>query len=181
MFRCFGDVDPVYYPYHDEEWGRELHGDNELFERLVLEGFQSGLSWLTILKRRPAFRAAFYDFDIDKVAAFDEQDVERLMSDAGIIRNRRKIEAAVQNAQAARALRESGKSLDGIIWGHAPAEHKRPTSWDDVPTETEESRLLAKALKSYGFVFVGPTTMYALMQAIGMVNDHLIECAFANL
>jgi len=180
VFRCFGEVDPVYHEYHDEEWGKALHGDDALFERLVLEGFQSGLSWVTILKKRPAFRQAFHDFSIERVAEYDESDVARLMQNEGIIRNRRKVEAAITNAKAARALHEKGLTLDDLIWSHVPASHVRPKSWDEVPTESEESRNLAKSLKSHGFVFVGPTTMYALMQAIGMVNDHLEGCSYAS-
>lgn len=179
--RCFGDGDPLYARYHDEEWGRELHGDAELFERIVLEGFQSGLSWLTILRKREAFRQAFAGFDPAVVAAFDEADVERLMTDARIVRNRRKIEAAITNARAIVALQAAGGSLDAVVWGHAPAARaERFASPEHVPSSTPESVALAKELKSLGFVFVGPTTMYALMQACGLVDDHVATCPVAQ-
>ncbi len=175
--RCFGDGDALYERYHDEEWGREVRGDAALFERLVLEGFQSGLSWLTILRKREAFRQAFEDFEPAVVAAFDEGDLERLMNDAGIVRNRRKIEAAITNAQAVVALWEAGKTLDEVVWGRQPpARTRAPATLDEVPGATVESAALAKELKSLGFVFVGPTTMYALMQACGLVDDHLATC-----
>ena len=175
--RCFGDGDPLYSRYHDEEWGREVHGDAELFERIVLEGFQSGLSWLTILRKREAFREAFAGFDPAAVAAFGEEDIERLMADARIVRNRRKIEAAVTNARAIVALQAAGGSLDEVVWRHAPAPRdSRFPSLADVPGSTPESIALAKELKSLGFVFVGPTTMYALMQACGLVDDHVATC-----
>lgn len=179
--RCFGDGDPLYSRYHDEEWGREVHGDAELFERIVLEGFQSGLSWLTILRKREAFRQAFAGFDPAAVAAFDEADVERLMKDARIVRNRRKIEAAITNARAIVALQAAGGSLDAVVWGHAPdARARRFAALGDVPGSTPESVALAKELKSLGFVFVGPTTMYALMQACGLVDDHVATCPVAQ-
>ena len=175
--RCFGDGDPLYSHYHDEEWGREVHGDAELFERIVLEGFQSGLSWLTILRKREAFREAFAGFDPAAVARFGEADIERLMADARIVRNRRKIEAAVTNARAIVALHAAGGSLDEVVWGHAPpARAERFATGSDVPGSTAESVALAKELKSLGFVFVGPTTMYALMQACGLVDDHVATC-----
>lgn len=177
LVRCFGDGDPLYAEYHDQEWGREVHGDAALLERMVLEGFQSGLSWLTILRKREGFREAFAGFDPGAVAGFDEEDVERLMGDAGIVRNRRKIEAAITNARATLALQESGRSLDAVVWGHRPGEARpRPQAWEDVPAQTVESAALAKELKSLGFAFVGPTTMYALMQACGLVDDHIAGC-----
>lgn len=177
--RCFGDVHPLYHDYHDFEWGAELHGDDALFEQIVLEGFQSGLSWLTILKKRPAFREAFSNFSIEKVAQYTDEDIERLMNDGGIIRNRRKIEAAITNAKAALALQKVGESLDALIWSHQPSKTsvKIPKDWSEVPAQTPESVALAKHLKEKGFVFVGPTTMYALMQSTGMVNDHLADCS----
>lgn len=175
--RCFSDVDPIYHAYHDEEWGRPLHGDNALFEQITLEGFQSGLSWLTILKKRAAFRQAFDNFSPAKIARYTDADVARLMNDAGIIRNKRKIEAAITNARATVALQQTGKTLDALIWSHQPSKTpEAPRSWADVPAYTQESTALAKALKQHGFVFVGPTTMYAMMQSIGMVNDHLNYC-----
>lgn len=177
MIRCFGTGDVDYEAYHDHEWGHEVRGDAPMLERMVLEGFQSGLSWATILRKRENFRAAFAGFDPDAVAGFSEDDVERLMADAGIVRNRRKIEAAITNAQATVALRERGGSLSDLVWSHAPAPRDEPpASWEDVPAVTEESKALAKELKSEGFVFVGPTTMYALMQAVGMVDDHIAGC-----
>jgi DNA-3-methyladenine glycosylase I len=170
---------PDYLGYHDNEWGRPLHGEAELFERLTLEGFQSGLSWLTILRKRENFRRAFEGFDIEKVAAYRAADVGRLLGDAGIVRNRRKIEAAVANARAAREMHANGETLDELIWGFAP--HRpppAPESLDDLEPTTPESKALAKELKRRGFVFVGPTTVYATMEAIGVVNDHLAGCAF---
>ncbi|MFI1911699.1 DNA-3-methyladenine glycosylase I [Nocardia sp. NPDC020380] len=163
----------LYRDYHDSEWGRPLHGDDALFERMCLEAFQSGLAWITILRKRPAFRAAFDGFVIEKVAAYDERDAERLMADAGIVRNRAKIEASIHNAQVARDL---GESLDDLLWSFAPAPRKRPRSMSDVPAVTAESTALAKELKRRGFKFVGPTTAYALMQATGMVDDHVADC-----
>ncbi|MEU7717943.1 DNA-3-methyladenine glycosylase I [Streptomyces tibetensis] len=167
---------PEYVAYHDEEWGRPVHGDDALFERLSLEAFQSGLSWITILRRRPGFRAAFADFKIASVAAFTEEDRERLLADAGIIRNRAKIDATLANA---RALTEwSPGELDELIWSHAPDPVGRPVpkTLSDVPPVTPESTALSKALKKRGLRFVGPTTAYALMQACGLVDDHLETC-----
>jgi DNA-3-methyladenine glycosylase I len=173
--RCsWGAGAPEYVRYHDEEWGRPLHGADALYERLVLEGFQSGLSWLTILRKREAFRAAFAGFRIAEVARFGPADVERLMADAGIVRNRAKIEAAIANARAA----EEVADLDALIWSYAPDAGVRPAprTLADVPAVTPESTALAKALKREGFRFVGPTTAYALMQACGLVDDHLAGC-----
>ncbi len=164
---------PEYVDYHDTEWGRPIRDDNGLFERLCLEAFQSGLSWLTILRKRPAFRTAFAGFDIAVVAAFDDRDHERLMGDAGIVRNRAKVAATITNAKVAAGLDEP---LAELIWRFAPPERPAPTSLDEVPARSEESVALAKELKRRGFVFVGPTTTYALMQAAGLVNDHLADC-----
>ena len=167
---------PEYVAYHDEEWGRPVHGDDALFERLSLEAFQSGLSWITILRRRPGFRAAFADFKIASVAAFTDEDRERLLADTGIIRNRAKIDATLANA---RALTEwSPGELDELIWSHAPDPAGRPVpkTLSDVPPVTPESTALSKALKKRGLRFVGPTTAYALMQACGLVDDHLETC-----
>jgi DNA-3-methyladenine glycosylase I len=170
-----------YVAYHDTEWGRPLHGENELFERLTLEAFQSGLSWLTILRKRENFRRAFDGFEIERVAAYGQAEIERLLGDAGIVRNRRKIEAAINNAKAARELHAGGGSLDELIWSFAPEEERpAPKTLDDVAATTDESKALAKELKKRGFVFVGPTTLYAAMQAIGVVNDHLAGCAFRS-
>ena len=164
----------VYVDYHDQEWGRPVHGDRGLFERLTLEGFQSGLSWLTILRKREAFRAAFAGFDPAAVAAFGAADVQRLLGDPGIVRNRAKIEAAVGNARATLAL-EGG--LDALLWSFAPPPGRpAPRSQEDVPAVTAESTAMARELRRRGFRFVGPTTAYALMQATGMVDDHLAGC-----
>jgi DNA-3-methyladenine glycosylase I len=171
---CLGS--PDYTAYHDDEWGRELHGEAELFERLTLEAFQSGLSWLTILRKREAFRAAFAGFEIERVAAFAEADVARLMADAGIVRNRAKIEATIANARAIVGLREAGESLVELIWSFAPPPREPATDLGDLEPATPESRALARALKARGFRFVGPTTAYATMEAAGLVNDHLADC-----
>lgn len=177
--RCFGDGDPLYERYHDEEWGVPVHGERELFERLTLEAFQSGLAWITILRRREGFRTAFAGFDPAVVAAYDEDDVERLMADTGIIRNRAKITAAVANARALLDLHDRGLSLDGLFWSAAPlapGTRPRPRTYADLPASTPESAALAKELKRQGFRFVGPTTAYAAMQACGIVDDHLAGC-----
>ncbi|WP_323135702.1 DNA-3-methyladenine glycosylase I [Micromonospora peucetia] len=173
--RCgWGTSTPDYVAYHDTEWGRRLHGDDALYERLTLEAFQSGLSWLTILRKRPAFRLAFDEFRIGTVAGYGDADIARLLADAGIVRNRAKIEAAILNARAALELPEG---LSALLWSFAPPPRPaRPTSFAEVPALTAESTALAKALKKRGFRFVGPTTAYALMQATGMVDDHLAGC-----
>ncbi|MEJ8642613.1 DNA-3-methyladenine glycosylase I [Streptomyces sp. MS1.HAVA.3] len=164
-----------YIAYHDTEWGRPVHGDDALYERLCLEAFQSGLSWLTILRRREGFRTAFSGFAIAAVAEFDERDAERLLADEGIIRNRAKIEATLANARVLAGW-EPGE-LDTLIWSHAPEEPgPAPQTVTEVPAVTPESTALAKALKKAGIRFVGPTTAYALMQACGLVNDHLAAC-----
>jgi DNA-3-methyladenine glycosylase I len=180
LARCpWGLSAPDYVAYHDQEWGRPVHGDDALFERVCLEAFQSGLSWITILRRRETFRAAFKGFDIDTVAAFTDTDRERLLADPGIIRNRAKVDASIANALAARALRDTDEGgLDALIWSFAPdpATRPAPRSTADVPATSPESVALAKALKARGFRFVGPTTAYALMQACGLVDDHLAGC-----
>jgi DNA-3-methyladenine glycosylase I len=168
-----------YLDYHDLEWGRPLHGEHELFERLTLEAFQSGLSWLTILRKRENFRRAFDGFDVDQVAGYGAKEVNRLLADAGIIRNRRKIEATITNARAIRELHANSDTLDELIWSFAPDEPgPAPETLEDLEPTTPESKALAKELKGRGFVFVGPTTAYASMQAAGLVNDHLAGCAF---
>ena len=164
---------PEYVAYHDDEWGRPLRGVTAMFERLSLEGFQSGLSWLVILRKRPAFRAAFAGFDPAAVARFDDTDVARLLADAGIVRNRLKIEATVANA---RAVLELDTPLDELLWSFAPATHPRPATLAEVPAVTPESKAMAKELKRRGLRFVGPTTCYALMQAAGLVDDHVQTC-----
>lgn len=175
--RCLwaGDptTDPLYARYHDEEWGVIVHGRDALYERITLEAFQSGLSWITILRKRDAFRAAFAHFDPTVVARWGDDDVERLMGDAGIVRNRAKIVAAVRNA---RSIVDQDLDLDALLWSFAPPRRGRPTSLQDVPAVTPESTALARTLKKSGFAFVGPTTAYALMQATGMVDDHLAGC-----
>ncbi len=168
---------PEYVAYHDDEWGRPVRGDDALFERITLEAFQSGLSWLTILRKREAFRAAFAGFAIEAVAAFGPADVERLLADAAIVRNRAKVAAAIANARAALALREAGETLTDLVWAHAPPPPPAPRTLADVPATTPESVALARALKARGFTFVGPTTAYAAMQACGLVDDHLAECS----
>jgi DNA-3-methyladenine glycosylase I len=165
---------PDYLGYHDDEWGTPLRGDDALFERMTLEAFQSGLSWLTILRKRAGFRTAFCGFSIPDVAGFDDRDVDRLLADAGIVRNRLKIEAAIANARVAAAL-DGG--LSELLWSYAPASpRKAPATLEDVPSITPESTAMAKELKRRGFAFVGPTTAYALMQATGMVDDHVASC-----
>jgi DNA-3-methyladenine glycosylase I len=175
LTRCaWGGSTPDYTAYHDTEWGRPIRDDDGVFERMTLEAFQSGLSWLTILRKRPAFRTAFADFAIDKVAAFGEADVARLLGDVGIVRNRAKIEAALNNARVAVGL-PAGLAVK--LWSYAPTVPRpRPTSFAQVPALTAESTAMAKDLKKLGFRFVGPTTAYALMQATGMVDDHLESC-----
>jgi DNA-3-methyladenine glycosylase I len=172
--RCFwGGSTPDYVAYHDSEWGRPVRGDDALFERMSLEAFQSGLSWITILRKRPAFRAAFAGFAIDKVATFGEADAARLLADPGIVRNRMKVDATLHNARVAADL---AGGLSALLWSFAPAARPRPLTRADVPATTPESSAMAKELKRRGFKFVGPTTAYALMQATGMVDDHLAGC-----
>ena len=173
--RCawVGD-DSEYARYHDEEWGVPLHGDRALFEKMSLEGFQAGLSWITILRKRPRFREVFAGFEPEAVAAFGDDDVARLMTDAGIIRNRAKIEATISNARLVREL-EPGE-LDAFMWSFAPSTHRRPAKFAEVPAITAEAEAMSKALRGRGFRFVGPTTMYALMQSAGMVDDHVDGC-----
>ncbi|WP_431803706.1 DNA-3-methyladenine glycosylase I [Microbacterium sp. bgisy203] len=178
LARCgwVGD-DPEYRRYHDEEWGRPLHGDRALFEKMSLEGFQAGLSWITILRKRPRFREVFAGFEPEAVAAFGGDDIERLMGDAGIIRNRAKILATIGNAQLVTAM-DAGE-LDALMWSFAPParpEAQRPVAFADVPATTPASDALSKELRRRGFRFVGSTTMYALMQSAGMVDDHLVGC-----
>ena len=177
--RCpWGASHPLCLPYHDEEWGVPLHDDQKIFEMLVLEGAQAGLSWLTILKRRPAYRRAFSQFDPQEVARFDTRKVARLLNDAGIIRNRLKIESAIKNARAFLAVQKEFGSFDAYIWRFVDGQPKqnRWQSWTEVPARTQESDALSKDLKSRGFSFVGSTICYAHMQATGLVNDHQVDC-----
>lgn len=175
--RCYGDGDPLLERYHDEEWGFPVPDERGLFELLSLEAFQAGLSWRTILARRDAFRAAFANFEPDAVAHFGDQDVERLLADQKIIRNRAKIEATLANARATVALRDSGQPLAAVIRAHKPASRESaPVTWADVHPSTPEAAELSQELKRHGFRFVGPTTVYALMEGCGLVDDHLASC-----
>ncbi len=174
MSRCFGEGDPLYERYHDAEWGWPQRDETRLYEKLCLEALQSGLSWILVLRRREGLRELFHGFDPERVARFDEKDVDRLMQDSRAIRHRRKLEAIVQNARATVALRES-EPLPALIWRHRPEPRPAPETWDDV-VEAPEARALARELKQRGFVFVGATTVYALMEAAGLVNDHLASC-----
>ena len=175
--RCWwAGSDPLYVAYHDEEWGRPLHGDDALFGLLTLEGFQAGLAWITILRKRDAFYDAFAGFDTAAVAAFGEDDVERLLADPGIVRHRGKIEAAIGNARAALEL---PGGIDALAWSFAPAPRPRPRSRGGIPAKTPESEALSKELRRRGFRFVGPTIVYAFMQSAGLVDDHLAGCETA--
>jgi DNA-3-methyladenine glycosylase I len=175
--RCFGDGDPLYERYHDEEWGVPVREEHAVYERITLEAFQSGLAWITILRKREGFRTAFAGFDPEVVAAYGDADVARLMADAAIVRNRAKVEAAIANARAVLGLREQGIDLGELVWSFAPeAAGDGAAELHTVPATTAESRALARRLKQLGFRFVGPTTAYASMQAIGVVNDHLSWC-----
>ncbi|MDQ2968553.1 MAG: DNA-3-methyladenine glycosylase I [Actinomycetota bacterium] len=174
--RCWPTTDELYVAYHDEEWGRPVTDERGLLERLCLEGFQSGLSWLTILRKRENFRTAFAGFDPETVARFSARDVARLLKDAGIVRHRGKIEAAIENARGTVALREAGTPLHELVWQHRPKRRRAPRSLADMPPTSSESTALSKELKRAGFRFVGPTTVYAAMQACGVVNDHLASC-----
>jgi DNA-3-methyladenine glycosylase I len=177
MSRCFGDGDPLYERYHDTEWGFPVPDERALFELLSLEAFQSGLSWRTILGKRDAFRSAFANFDVDAVARFGPADVKRLLEDAGIVRNRAKIEATIGNARAILELRAAGRPLMSILRPDPRAPRRKPpAAWSEVPPTTPEATALARELKAQGFRFLGPTTLYALMQACGVVDDHLARC-----
>jgi DNA-3-methyladenine glycosylase I len=178
---CLGA--PEMLEYHDRLWGRPMHGERELFEMLTLESFQSGLSWLTILRKRDGFRRAFDDWDVDRIAAYDERDVERLLDDSAIVRNRAKVEATIANAQATLALHCGDETLDRVLWRFAPdpGREEPPATGHDLMPITPESKEMANELKRRGFRFVGPTTAYSLMQAAGLVNDHLAGCAFRSL
>jgi DNA-3-methyladenine glycosylase I len=174
--RCWTTSDAAYNAYHDTEWGRPVTDEQGLYERLCLEGFQSGLSWLTILRKRDNFREAFAGFDPERVARFGERDIERLLGDAGIVRHRGKIEAAIANARGTLGLRQQGTPLEQLIWSHRPEHHRPPRDNADWKASTPESTALSKALKRAGFRFVGPTTVHAAMQACGVLNDHLADC-----
>ena len=183
VVRCWwcGD-DPLYTSYHDEEWGVPLRDERALFELLCLEGFQAGLAWITILRKRVAFREAFEGFEPDVVAGYSERDVARLLADPGIVRHRGKITATIANAQAVLAMREAGTSLEQIVWSHAPVGRERSlTSRAEIPAETAASSDLARSLRRWGMRFVGPTTVYAFMQSAGLVDDHLEGCHRAGV
>ena len=171
-------TDPLYVAYHDDEWGVPVHDDRLLFEFLILEGAQAGLSWSTILKKRPGYRKAFHDFDAERIARYTQKDIDRLMSNAGIVRNRLKIEATIRNAQGTLTIREQHGSLDAFLWnyvGGAPIQNKWKTM-QELPVQTTVSETISRDLKKLGFNFVGPTIIYAFMQAVGMVNDHTTDC-----
>jgi DNA-3-methyladenine glycosylase I len=175
--RCFGGGDPLYSAYHDDEWGRPVVDERLLLERICLEGFQSGLSWLTILRKRDGFRTAFAQFDPERLARFGDADVERLLADASIVRHRGKIEATIANGRATAELHAAGGTLRELVWSHAPENPRDPVEdLRSLPATTPESVALSKELKRRGFRFVGPTTAYASMQACGVVNDHLAQC-----
>jgi len=175
--RCFwGASTPDYVAYHDDEWGRPVVDDVRLFEKISLEGFQSGLSWLTILRKREGFRKAFAGFDPGRVARFGERDITRMLGDAGIVRHRGKIEATIANARATLAVQAERGSLATLLWSYEPRRRPAPRAIGDIASSSPESVALAKELKSFGFRFVGPTTAYAAMQAMGVVNDHLVGC-----
>lgn len=180
VIRCWwcGD-DPDYVSYHDHEWGRPTRDEREVFELLNLEGFQAGLAWITVLRKRPAFREAFDGFDIETVAAYGEPQIERLLGNAGIIRHRGKIEATVGNAQATLALHDAGTSLSELVWSFAPDPRSGRIGGAEIPNDTPESNALSKELKRRGFSFVGPTTVYAFMQSGGLVDDHVNGCHVA--
>jgi DNA-3-methyladenine glycosylase I len=174
--RCWPTTDPLYVAYHDEEWGRPVLDERGIYERLCLEGFQSGLSWLTILRKRENFRQAFAQFEPDAVARFGERDVQRLLADAGIVRHRGKIEATIANARGVLELREAGTPLQELVWSCAPELYEAPRTMADWQAQTPSSKELSRRLKAAGFRFVGPTTVWASMQACGVVNDHLTTC-----
>lgn len=176
LARCQWGALPELVSYHDSEWGRPVGDDNRIYEKLCLEGFQAGLSWLTILRKREGFRAAFAAFEPAVVAGFHDADVDRLVADARIVRNRAKIVATITNARATVALRDQGTSLAALMWRHRPDKARVPRVMGDLPASTPESKALSAALRKHGFAFVGPTTVYAAMQALGVVNDHLRGC-----
>jgi len=182
LARCsWGASTPEYRAYHDLEWGRPVGDDTRVLEKLCLEGFQAGLSWLTILRKRDGFRRAFASFDPDRVAKFGDRDIDRLLADPGIVRHRGKITAAVANARATVALGEQGISLAGLMWRHKPSHTRAPKRLLDIAASTPESTALSKELRRRGFAFVGPTTVYAAMQSLGVVNDHLEDCHWRSV
>jgi DNA-3-methyladenine glycosylase I len=175
--RCaWPGTDPIYVAYHDDEWGVPEHDERALFEKLCLDGAQAGLSWITILRKRDGYRRAFDGFDPEKIAGYGPKDVERLLADPGIVRNRQKVDAFITNARALLALHEAGGTLHDVVWAHVPKRHKRPKGLDDIPATSPEGDALSKELRSLGFKFVGPTIVYAFMQAVGVVDDHIASC-----
>ena len=181
LARCWWGASADLIAYHDVEWGRPVGDDNRIYEKLCLEGFQAGLSWLTILRKRDGFRDAFAAFDPAAVARFGDADVDRLLADARIVRNRAKIVATITNARATLALRDQGTSLAAVMWRHRPARTRVPRALADLPASTPESKALSAELRKHGFAFVGPTTVYAAMQALGVVNDHLRGCHWRDV
>lgn len=171
---CGGD--PLYVAYHDEEWGVPEHDEQALFEKLLLDGAQAGLAWITILRKREGYRSAFDGFDPERIAAYGDADVARLLADVGIVRNRAKVAAFVGNARALLDMHEAGETLHDVVWSHAPKRHRRPRSPEDIPVTSPEAEALSKELKRRGFRFVGPTIVYAFMQAVGVVDDHVASC-----
>jgi DNA-3-methyladenine glycosylase I len=168
--------DPLYVTYHDDDWGRPVRDERELFEKLILDGAQAGLAWITILRKREGYRQAFNGFDPETVAVYGRSDVERLLADPGIVRNRQKVAAAISNAQALLAMHDAGETLVDLVWSHQPARHVRPSPGGDYPVTSAEAEALSKALRQRGWKFVGPTIVYAFMQAVGVVDDHLEGC-----
>lgn len=172
--------DPLYVAYHDDDWGRPVRDERELFEKLILDGAQAGLAWITILRKREGYRQAFDGFDPERVAAYGPDDVARLLADPGIVRNRQKVAAAVANAQALLTMHDAGETLVDLVWSHQPAAHRLLRAGDDYPVTSPEAEALSKALRDRGWKFVGPTIVYAFMQAVGVVNDHVDGCAFRD-
>jgi DNA-3-methyladenine glycosylase I len=168
--------DPLYVAYHDEDWGRPVRDERELFEKLILDGAQAGLAWITILRKRETYRTAFDGFDPETVAAYGPDDVERLLADPGIVRNRQKVAAAIANAQSLLTMHDAGETLTDLVWSHQPAHHERPRPHGTYPVTSPEAEALSKALRQRGWKFVGPTIVYAFMQAVGVVDDHLEGC-----
>jgi DNA-3-methyladenine glycosylase I len=168
--------DPLYVAYHDDDWGRPVRDERELFEKLILDGAQAGLAWITILRKRETYRSAFDGFDPEIVAAYGPDDVERLLADPGIVRNRQKVAAAITNAQSLLAMHDAGETLVDLVWSHQPAQHVRPSPASTYPVTSAEAEALSKALRQRGWKFVGPTIVYAFMQAVGVVDDHLDGC-----
>ena len=181
MNRCWwpGD-DPLYVAYHDDDWGVPVRDERELFEKLILDGAQAGLAWITILRKREGYRRAYEGFDPERVAAYGDGDVARLLADPGIVRNRAKVAASVTNANALLAMHANGETLSELVWAHQPATHVRPTGPDDIPVTSPEAEALSKALRQRGWKFVGPTIVYAFMQAVGVVDDHVATCFRAS-